>query len=48
LTQTVRDLRRGDGQFPVIFEIRDYGPEITSLSRLAEVVDRMDAIPEEE
>jgi hypothetical protein len=32
----------------VLFEIRDYGPETTNLSRLAEVMDRMEAIPEEE
>jgi hypothetical protein len=32
----------------VLFEIRDYGPEITTLSRLAEVMDRMEDIPEEE
>ena len=46
--QAVRDLRRGEGQFPVLFEIRDYGPQTTSLSRLAEVIDRMEEIPEEE
>jgi hypothetical protein len=32
----------------VLFEIRDYGPEMTSLSRLAEVMDRMENLPEEE
>jgi sugar phosphate isomerase/epimerase len=47
-TEAVRDLRRGEGQFPVLFEIRDYGPEITSLSRLAEVMNRMEDISEEE
>jgi sugar phosphate isomerase/epimerase len=47
-TEAVRDLRRGEGQFPVLFEIRDYGLEMTSLSRLAEVMDRMEDIPEEE
>ena len=47
-TEAVRDLRRGEGQFPVLFEVRDYGPETTSLSRLAEVMDRMESIPEEE
>jgi hypothetical protein len=31
----------------VLFEIRDYGPEMTSLSRLAEVMDRMENLPEE-
>jgi len=47
-TEAVRDLRRGEGQFPVIFEVRNYGLEATSLSRLAEVVARMEDIPEEE
>ena len=47
-TEAVRDLRCGEGQFPVLFEIRDYGPEMTSLSRLAEVIERMESIPEEE
>jgi sugar phosphate isomerase/epimerase len=47
-TEAVRDLRRGEGQFPTLFEIRDYGPEKTSLSRLAEVIERMESIPEEE
>jgi sugar phosphate isomerase/epimerase len=47
-TQAVRDLRRGEGQFPVLFEIRDSGPETTNLARLAEVMDRMKNIPEEE
>jgi sugar phosphate isomerase/epimerase len=47
-TEAVRDLRRGEGQFPVLFEIRDYGPEMTSLVRLAEVMERMEEIPEEE
>ncbi len=47
-TQAVRDLRRGENQFPVIFEIRNYGPQISSLSRLTEVIDRMESIPEEE
>ena len=47
-TEAVRDLRRGEGQFPTLFEIRDYGPEVTSLLRLAEVIDRMESITEEE
>jgi sugar phosphate isomerase/epimerase len=47
-SEATRDLRSGDGQFPVLFEIRDYGPEMTSLSRLAEVMDRMENLPEEE
>jgi sugar phosphate isomerase/epimerase len=47
-TEAVRDLRRGEGQFPTLFEIRDYGPETSSLSRLAEVMERMEGIPEED
>ena len=47
-TVAVRDLRCGEGQFPLLFEIRDYGPETTSLARLAEVMGRMEDIPEEE
>jgi len=46
-TEAVRDLRSGEGQFPVIFELRDYGPEITSLARLAEVRERLDKLREE-
>jgi len=41
-TETVRDLRRGQGQFPVLFEVRDYGPELSSLARLAGVMHRME------
>jgi sugar phosphate isomerase/epimerase len=44
----VRDLRSGDGQFPVLFEIRDDGTRMTSLSRLAEVMERMEGIPQED
>jgi sugar phosphate isomerase/epimerase len=44
----VRDLRSGDGQFPVVFEIRDDGTRMTSLSRLAEVMERMEGIPQED
>jgi len=47
-TEAVRDLRRGDGQFPVLFEIRNYGQAKATLSRLAEVIARMEDIPEEE
>jgi sugar phosphate isomerase/epimerase len=41
-TETVRELSRGQGQFPVLFEVRNYGPERSSLARLAEVIDRME------
>ena len=47
-TEAVRDLRRGDGQFPVLFEVRDYGPEKSSLSRLAEVKNRLEGLSKEE
>jgi sugar phosphate isomerase/epimerase len=47
-TETVHDLRRGAGQYPTLFEIRDDGTKATSLSRLAEVMDRMESIPKEE
>jgi hypothetical protein len=46
--EAVRDLRRGEGQFPAVFEIRDDGTRMTSLSRLAEVMERMESIPEED
>ena len=46
--EAVRDLRRGDGQFPVLFEIRDYGPEKSSLARLAEVRSRLESLSKEE
>src|SRR5437588_839061 len=42
--QTVRDFRTVDGQFPVLFELRDYGPDSSGLARLREAIDRMEAI----
>ena len=47
-TEAVRDLRSGEGRFPELFEIRDYGPEVTTLARLAEVMERMEHLPQEE
>lgn len=41
-TETVRELSRAQGQFPVLFEVRNYGPELSSLARLAGVIDRME------
>jgi sugar phosphate isomerase/epimerase len=41
---TVRDFRALDGQFPVLFEIRNYGPEITNLDKLREVMENFEAI----
>jgi sugar phosphate isomerase/epimerase len=46
--EAVRDLRRGDGQFPVLFELRDYGPQKSSLARLAEVRSRLESLSKEE
>ena len=42
--RTVRDFRALGGQFPFLFELRDYGPEVTSLARVREVIERMEAI----
>ncbi len=42
--QTMRDFRCLEGQFPVIFELRDYGPEKSGLGRLREVMQRLDSI----
>jgi sugar phosphate isomerase/epimerase len=42
--QTVRDFRGVDGQFPILFELRHYGPKVSSLARLREVVDRIESI----
>jgi sugar phosphate isomerase/epimerase len=39
--ETVRDFRSLDGQFPILFELHDFGPEVPALARLAEVMDRM-------
>ena len=47
-TETVRDLRSGESQFPTLFEIRGDGPETASLARLAKVIDRMESVTEEE
>ena len=42
--QTVRDFRAVDGQFPVLFELRHYGPQVSSLTRLREVMERIESI----
>jgi sugar phosphate isomerase/epimerase len=44
-SEAVRDLRNGEGRFPVLFEVRDYGPELSSLARLTEVMNRMNNLP---
>ncbi len=43
--ETIGDFRSVDGQFPVLFEIRNYGPEVSSLARVREVVAKIEAIP---
>lgn len=42
--QTIRDFRAVEGQFPLLFELRDYGPEVTNFIRLREVMNRIEAI----
>ena len=42
--QTVRDFRSMEGRFPLIFELRNYGPEVSGLSRVREAIERMEAI----
>ncbi len=42
--QTVRQFRSVEGQFPVLFELRRYGPEVSSLARLGQVIEKMEAI----
>jgi len=43
--ETVKALRAADGQFPILFELRNYGPEVSSLARLGEAMRRLEAIP---
>jgi sugar phosphate isomerase/epimerase len=42
--QTVRDFRTVDGQFPILFEVRNYGSAFATLGRLREVIEKMKAI----
>lgn len=42
--QTVKDLRTVEGQFPLLFEIRNYGPEVTTFDKLREVMEKLEAI----
>ncbi len=42
--QTIRDFNTVDGRFPILFELRNYGPDVTPFARLGEVMDRMKAI----
>jgi len=41
--ETVRDFRSAAGQFPLLFELRHYGPA-SSLAHLREVMEKIDAI----
>jgi sugar phosphate isomerase/epimerase len=42
--QTVRDFRSVDGQFPILFEVRNYGSALATLGRLREVMEKMNAL----
>jgi len=33
-----------DGQFPILFELQNFGPEVTTLARLGQVMDRLQNI----
>lgn len=43
--QTIRDFRAVDEQLPILFELQNYGPEVSSLARLGEVMNRLENIP---
>ena len=42
--QAVRDFRAAEGQFPILFELRNYGPERSGLTRLQQIIKKMEAI----
>jgi len=42
--QTVRDFRAVEGQFPILFELRNYGAELSGFNRLRAVMERFEAI----
>lgn len=42
--ETVRAFRAVDGQFPILFELRNYGAETSSLAHVREVIEKMEAI----
>ena len=42
--ETVRDFRQRDGQFPTLFELKDYGAGVSNLARVRQVIERMEAI----
>jgi sugar phosphate isomerase/epimerase len=42
--ETIRDFRAVHGQFPLVFELRQYGTEGTNFARLREVMERIESI----
>ena len=42
--RTMRDFRAVDGQFPAVFELRDYGPDLSGLAKVRQVIEKMEAI----
>jgi sugar phosphate isomerase/epimerase len=42
--QTVRDFRSAEGQFPILFELRNYGAERSGFARLRDVMERFQAV----
>jgi sugar phosphate isomerase/epimerase len=42
--QTIRDFRAADAQLPILFELQNCGPEVSTLARLAQVMERMENI----
>ncbi len=42
--RTVRGFRSMEGRFPLMLELRNYGPEVSSLARVREAIERMEAI----
>ena len=43
-TETVRGFRSVDGQFPILFEVRNYGSGVPDLTGVRDVIERMKAI----
>ncbi len=42
--ETIRDFRTREGQFPMLFELRQYGPEVSSLAHLRQVMEKIEAL----
>lgn len=42
--QTLRDFRAVPGRFPMVLELQNYGPEVTTLPKVLEVIARMKSI----